>query len=111
MIATAGLTRIARVLVFRCDGLDEANRIQFAFRGGSDHKTRELLFVTQMRAPRRAGRVRRIVVERIVMELKLPVWTEGKGRVRARVRISAVRTAAIRPAGRTYITARVRPAT
>ena len=51
MIAAACLTRIARVLVFRCDGLYEADRIQFAFRAGAVNKTQELLFVAQVRTP------------------------------------------------------------
>src|SRR6266567_7505917 len=109
MVAAASLAGVARVLVLRCDRLDEADRIQLTVLRGGVRELDEFQFVTQVRSTCRTRCKRCVVVERIVVELELLVRTERIGGVRSRVWIRTCRTVAIRPTGRADISVRVRP--
>src|ERR1700674_1571224 len=109
MITAANLARVTRMFVLRCDRLDEADGSKFAVLRRSIRELDELLFVTQVRSPRRTWRKGCVIVQRIVVKLKLPVRTVWIGGVWARVRIRAGRTVAIRPARRADFAVRVRP--
>src|SRR5437773_9445128 len=110
MVAPASLAGVARVLVLGCDRLD-ADRIELASLNGRIRQLDEFLFVPQMLSRFRAGSKGCIVVERVVVELELPMRAVGKCGVRARVRIRAGRTIAIGPTRRADISVRVRPST
>src|SRR5439155_2108834 len=99
MVAPASLAGVARVLVLGCDRLD-ADRIELASLNGRIRQLDEFLFVPQMLSRFRAGSKGCIVVERVVVELELPMRAVGKCGVRARVRIRAGRTIAIGPTRR-----------
>src|SRR6266852_408321 len=109
MVAAASLARVTRVLVLWCDRFDEADRIERAGIRRGVRKLDKLLFVTQVRPPFGAGREGPVIVERVVVELELAMRTVRIGGVRARIRIRAVRTIAIRPTRRADIASRVRP--
>ena len=109
VLAAASHAGVAGVLVVRCDGLDEADRIELAGLRRGVCELDEFLFVTQVRPPCRTGSKGCVVVERIVMELELLVRAERVRGVRARVWIRAGRSIAIRPARRADFAGCIRP--
>src|SRR5258706_15323208 len=97
MVAAANLARVARMFVLRCDRLDEADGTELAVPRRSVRELHELLFVTQVRPPRRTGRKRCVIVERIVVKLELPMRTVRIGGGWDSARVRAGGTIAMRP--------------
>src|SRR5690348_3295311 len=111
MAAAARLARVAGVLVLRRDRLYETNRIELAaLRRGVDELD-EFLLVAQVRSRFRTWREGCVVVERVVVELELPVRTVGISGVGDRVGIRAGRPVAIGPTRCADISVRIRPPT
>src|SRR6476659_4982533 len=108
MVAAGVLAGIAGVLVLRTDRLHEADRLELAVVRGRD----EFLLVPQVRRTgRRARRVVRVVIERLVVELEQLVRAVRIDRRGQGVRVGAGPwDIAVGPSGTANVTVRVRPA-
>src|SRR5712691_3981615 len=111
MVAPPGLARVAGMLVLEPYRLDEADRVELAVLGRGLREREALGLVAQVRPPRRARRVVRVVVERLVVELEHLARAVRPHRIRERLRIRAdSRHTSVRPSRPTHVTVGVRPA-
>src|SRR5437660_8208781 len=112
VVTTAAVARVSDVLVLDLDRLHDADRIDVAPLGRIVRKLHELNLVAQVRPPRGAGRIRGVVVERLVVVLEDLVRAVRPGRVRSGggVGTGGIQAGgAIAPARRPDVTVGVRP--
>ena len=112
VVTAAALACVSGVLVLEPDRLHEADRVEVARLGRVVRKLHELNLVAQVRPPRGAGRIRGVVVERLVVVLEDLVRAVRPGRVRSGggVGTDGIQAGgAIGPARRPDVTVGVRP--